>query len=197
MPLPPGLPSSGHTRSTKTAFFTIKKAAEKHLSETVVKVDRGEYLELKKLPTFAQAAELWYDGKTDRGPSCVADIRTRLDKHILPLIGSFRLDKINVANVEKLRDGLRKQDYAPRAINTIIRIIGAAAPPSDVAKSPPILSNASSGPSWPCASCAAMKKPPAPTTPSAQMPFFRRTKSALCSNRPRQDSVGRCSRRRP
>jgi len=109
----------------KRLFFATKKAAEKHLSETVVKVDRGEYLELKKLPTFEQAAELWYDGKTDRRPSCVADIRTRLDKHILPQIGSFRLDKIGVANVEKLRDGLRKQDYAPRTINTIIRIIGA------------------------------------------------------------------------
>src|ERR1700687_2537543 len=88
----------------KRLDFATKKAAEKHLSETVVKVDRGEYLELKKLPTFAQAAELWFDDKSDRRPSCVADIRSRLDKHILPLIGSFRLDKINVANVEKLRD---------------------------------------------------------------------------------------------
>src|SRR5271167_5264935 len=109
----------------KRLDFATKKAAEKHLSETVVKVDRGEYLELKKLPTFEQAAELWYDGKTDRRPSCVADIRSRLDKHILPLIGSFRLDKISVGTVEKLRDGLRKQDYAPRTINTIIRIVSA------------------------------------------------------------------------
>jgi integrase len=109
----------------KRLYFPTKKAAEKHLSETVVKVDRGEYLELKKLPTFAQAAELWYEGKTDRRPSCVADIRSRLDKHIMPQIGALRLDKIGVGTVEKLRDGLRKQDYAPRTINTIIRIIGA------------------------------------------------------------------------
>ena len=109
----------------KRLFFPTKKAAEKHLSETVVKVDRGEYLELKKLPTFAQAAEFWYEGKTDRRPSCVADIRSRLDKHIIPQIGALRLDKISVGTVEKLRDGLRKQDYAPRTINTIIRIVGA------------------------------------------------------------------------
>ena len=109
----------------KRLDFATKKAAEKHIAETVVKVDRGEYLELKKLPTFAQAAELWFDGKGDRRPSCVADIRTRLDKHILPVIGSFRLDKISIGTVEKMRDGLRKQDYAPRTINTIIRIIGA------------------------------------------------------------------------
>src|SRR5271170_1227919 len=109
----------------KRLFFATKKAAEKHLSETVVKVDRGEYLELKKLPIFAQAAELWYEGKTDRRPSCVADIRTRLDKHIIPQIGALRLDKIGVGTVEKLRDTLRKQEYAPRTINSIIRIVGA------------------------------------------------------------------------
>ena len=66
----------GTRGSRKRLLFTTKKAAEKHLSETVVKVDRGEYLEIKKLPTFAQAAELCFDGKTDRRPSCVADIRT-------------------------------------------------------------------------------------------------------------------------
>jgi integrase len=109
----------------KRLYFPTKKAAGKHLSETVVKVDRDEYLELKKLPTFAQAAELWYDSKTDSRPSCVADIRSRLDKHIMPQIGALRLDKIGVGTVEKLRDGLRKQGYAPRTINTIIRIIGA------------------------------------------------------------------------
>ncbi len=36
----------------KRLFFATKKAAEKHLSETVVKVDRGEYLELTKTPDF-------------------------------------------------------------------------------------------------------------------------------------------------
>jgi len=111
--------------SGKRLFFPTKKKAEKHLSETVVKVDRGEYLELKKLPTFAESAELWYATKTDRRASSVADIRARLDQHIIPQLGALRLDKITVAAIEKLRDDLRKQQYAPRTINTIIRIVGA------------------------------------------------------------------------
>jgi integrase len=36
-----------------------------------------------------------------------------------------RLDKITVAAVEKLRADLRAENYAPRTINTIIRIVGA------------------------------------------------------------------------
>jgi integrase len=43
----------------------------------------------------------------------------------MPQIGALRLDKIGVGTVEKLGDGLRKQDYAPRSVNTIIRILGA------------------------------------------------------------------------
>jgi excisionase family DNA binding protein len=45
--------------------------------------------------------ELWYEGQTDRRPSCVADIRSRFDKHIMPRIGAPRLDKIGVGTVEK------------------------------------------------------------------------------------------------
>jgi integrase len=90
-----------------------------------VKVDRGEYLEVKKLPTFAEAAERWFETKSDRRVSHVSDIRARLDKHIIPVIGQVRLDRIDVRAVEKIRDDLRKKNYAPRTVNTIIRIIGA------------------------------------------------------------------------
>src|SRR5262249_19540664 len=46
-------------------------------------------------------------------------------KHILPRFGALRLDRITVGAVEKLRDDLRADRYAPRTINTIIRIVGA------------------------------------------------------------------------
>jgi integrase len=106
-------------------FFRTKKAAEKHLAETSAKVSRGEYLDHSNVPTFQIAAELWFASKTDRRPSHVADLRSRLDKHILPRIGALRLDRVTVGAIEKLRDDLRKDGYAPRAINTIIRIAGA------------------------------------------------------------------------
>jgi integrase len=48
-----------------------------------------------------------------------------LDKHLLPRFGADRLDRITVAAVEKLRDNMRTDGYAPRTINTIIRIVSA------------------------------------------------------------------------
>jgi len=62
--------------------------------------------------------------KTDRRPSHVSDLRTRLDKHVLPIFGSVRLDRITVVAVEKFRNDLRDRGYAYRTINTILRIMG-------------------------------------------------------------------------
>jgi hypothetical protein len=78
-----------------------------------------------KIPLFKDAAELWFRSKTDRRPSCVADLRSRLDHHILPRIGTLRLDRVTVGAIEKIRDDLRANGYAPRTINFIIRIVGA------------------------------------------------------------------------
>lgn len=105
--------------------FETKKKAEQHRASTQFKVLRGEYVDPVKTPTFKKAAEDWYASKTDRRVSHVADLRSRLDKHLLPRFGALRLDHVTVAMVESLRNELRAQGYAPRTINTIVRIAGA------------------------------------------------------------------------
>ncbi len=105
--------------------FETKKKAEQHRASTQVKVRRGEYVDPGKTPTFKAAAEVWYESKTDRRVSHVSDLRSRLDKHLLPRFGVLRLDHITVAMVESLRNELRAQGYAPRTVNTIVRIAGA------------------------------------------------------------------------
>lgn len=109
----------------KRIEFPTKKAAEKYLTDASHKVARGEYIEPAKIPTFKDAAELWFASKADRRPSHVSDLRQRLDKHLLPRIGAERLDRITIAAIEKLRADLRKDNYAPRTVNTVIRIAGA------------------------------------------------------------------------
>jgi integrase len=105
--------------------FRTRKQAERFLAETTQRAVRGEYFEPAKVPTFAVAAERWFASKTDRRPSHVADLRSRLDKHLMPRLGAERLDRITVAAIEKLRDDLRAGGYASRTINTIVRIAGA------------------------------------------------------------------------
>jgi integrase len=105
--------------------FKTRKQAEQFQIETAHKASRGDYVDPVKVPTFREVAEDWFQSKTDRRPSHVADLRSRLDKHILPIFGPHRLDRITVAAVEKFRNDLRDQGYAHRTINTILRIMGA------------------------------------------------------------------------
>jgi integrase len=104
--------------------FKTRKQAERFQTDTLHKASRGEYLEPAKVPIFGEVAEDWFRSKSDRRPSHVCDLRTRLDKHILPIFGKEKLDRITVSAVEKLRDDLRDRKYAHRTINRILRIIG-------------------------------------------------------------------------
>jgi integrase len=105
--------------------FRTRRQAERFLTETAHQAARGEYVAPAKVPTFAEVAEDWFRSKSDRRPSHVSDLRTRLDKHLFPVFGPRRLDNIRVADFEKLRDDLRDQRFAPTTINQILRIAGA------------------------------------------------------------------------
>jgi integrase len=105
--------------------FKTRKQAERFLTETAHRAAQGEYVEPAKVPAFAEVAEDWFKSKTDRRPSHVSDLRARLDKHILPIFGTRKLDRISVASVERFRNDLRDRGYAYRTINTILRIISA------------------------------------------------------------------------
>lgn len=103
--------------------FKTKKQAERHRDETSHRAARGEYIAPAAVPTFKEASEKWFAPKADRRPGYVADLRSRLDKHVLPQIGDKRLDRITVAEIERLRDDLRKK-YAVATVRQIIQIVG-------------------------------------------------------------------------
>jgi hypothetical protein len=87
--------------------FKTRKQAERFVAETSQRAARGEYVEPAKIPMFAEVAEDWFQSKNDRRPSHVADLRARLDKHVLPIFGKDKLDRISVASVERFRNDLR------------------------------------------------------------------------------------------
>ena len=108
----------------KRLYFPTKKAAEKHLAQTSVKVTRGEYLDRTQIPTFATMAREWVQSKTDRRPSYTETLHSRLEKYLLPRFGPLHLDQVSVSGIEKLRDDMRKLGRSPVTINGVIRMIG-------------------------------------------------------------------------
>ena len=115
----------GMSGARRRVRFKTRKRAERFQMETVQKASRGEYVEPAKVPTFGAVAEDWFRSKSGRRPSHICDLRSRLDKHILPIFGGEKLDRITVPAIEKLRDDLRDKKYAHRTINRILRIIAA------------------------------------------------------------------------
>src|SRR5260370_36344189 len=104
--------------------FKTHKQAEQFQTDTRQKASGGDYIEPAKVPTFGDIAEEWFKSKLDRRPSHVFDLRTRLNKQILPVFEKEKLDRITVAAVEKFRDKLRDEKYAHRTINRILWIVG-------------------------------------------------------------------------
>jgi integrase len=101
----------------KRIEFPTKKAAEKHLAATATKVARGEYIPPEKIPTFAKAGEEWLRDKADRHPATVQGWRVHL-KHLVKL-DNVRLDRIDVAAVERVRDELRA-NLGARTISAVL-----------------------------------------------------------------------------
>jgi hypothetical protein len=101
----------------KRVEFPTKKAAEKHLAATAVKVSRGEYIEPAKIPTFATVAAEWLREKADRHPATVQGWRVHL-KHPAKL-DNLRLDRIDVEKIERIRDDLRAT-LSPKTISAVL-----------------------------------------------------------------------------
>ena len=71
------------------------------------------------VPTLADFAVGWLAEREARGVRTCKDERARLRNHILPLLGSRRLDEIKVRDVRDLVAGLRRGDLAPKTVRHV------------------------------------------------------------------------------
>ncbi|MGD0073343.1 MAG: tyrosine-type recombinase/integrase [Candidatus Binataceae bacterium] len=93
--------SEGH-RHEKT--FDTRKDADRELIAIKGALHRGEYVTPAKIPTFAEAAEIWFKGKAGRRPGTIANWRAQIDRYLKPRFGRFHLDQIDVSMIENARD---------------------------------------------------------------------------------------------
>jgi integrase len=90
----------------KRIEFPTKKAAEKYLTAVAHKVSRGEYIAPALVPTFGTVGAEWLASKRDHHPASQHNWRTHI-RH-LSALNDAKLDRINVAMIERLRDDLRQ-----------------------------------------------------------------------------------------
>jgi integrase len=106
--------------------YPTKKAADDALTEYKRQVRRGEFVVPRSVPKFEEVAVEWLKSKSDRRPGTVVNWRAHVNRHLVPRLGTLKIDRIGVAAVEnlqaELRDtGLRSSSVA--AIRTTLSAI--------------------------------------------------------------------------
>jgi integrase len=99
--------------------FPTYKAADDKLAELKVSIKKGEFVAPKAIPSFAAVAQEWLSDKSDRRPGTVVNWRAQINRHLLPAFGPLRLDRINVATVEKLQGELREAGLSASTIGAV------------------------------------------------------------------------------
>jgi integrase len=106
-------------------FFGTRAAAEDELSKRQQEMNKGTFVSPKDIPTFAEVARDWLQGKKagNYRPSTLQSWRTHLDNHLLDEehgIGHLRLSKIDVRRVEEFAQERRKAGVSPQTVNKIL-----------------------------------------------------------------------------
>jgi integrase len=120
------------TRHRKS--FNTLKDARAYLDECRTAVRKREYISPGKIPTVKEAALAWLEGKKlseskHGGPvkeSTLAFWQNHIDRFIVPTLGSYRLDVVSTALVEKKREewkALRK--LSGKSVNKILTTLSA------------------------------------------------------------------------
>ncbi|MDI9447935.1 MAG: site-specific integrase [Bacillota bacterium] len=107
------LPTKGGRRKRKSVtFYGKKREAEKELRRLTKSVDDGTHSNSGKM-TVEELLHKWMKNYVELylSPTTIAGYKVHIDKHILPILGKIRLDKLQPDDIQeyytdKLRAGL-------------------------------------------------------------------------------------------
>ena len=105
-------------RQRVRSSFLRREDAEHEAGEVRRKLSRGAYVPPTKLPTFGEVGDGWERGKEQHRPASRAQWHTHREH--LNAVAQLRLDQIDVARIERLRDALSTKGLAPQTVNKIL-----------------------------------------------------------------------------
>ncbi len=113
------------TRHRKT--YALKAQAQAALDAARRAIKDGSFIAPSDVPTFADIAEQWFANKHNLRPNSVTFWRNHLDNHLLPALGKFRLNQIDVDAVERFRDELLSNPRKSVDAMTVNKVLTTAA----------------------------------------------------------------------
>lgn len=119
--------AGGNPRQASRQFRGTKTQAQTALANFVTEVtsDRDWH---EQNATVTDLAERWLGHLANRGATgyTLADYRRKLDKHILPLLGSTRVTRLTAAQLDRAYDQWTQAGLAPATVRKLHNMVGAA-----------------------------------------------------------------------
>ncbi len=92
---------TAHGKQKWEGGFPSRAAARDRLNEVLTEINRGAYIEPKRV-TFAEFAEKWLASRMSIRGSTLAAYRSIVRQHLVPFLGSFWLSEIQLTVVQDL-----------------------------------------------------------------------------------------------
>jgi integrase len=105
--------------------YKTRDEADTALSKLTPAVREGTYRPPAELPALATVARDWFATKAGHRVSSQAGWQVHLDAHILPALGTRRIDQIGVADVDAFREDRRATGLAPQTVNKLLTTLAA------------------------------------------------------------------------
>lgn len=114
------------TGRQRTATFDRKSDAQAFLAATEADMQRGTWRnpEAGRL-TFGELAAAWLGSNPAKRPTTLARDKTVVRVHLLPALGSTRLDQLRPSDVKSAIDAMASRGLAPRTIRTNFGVLRA------------------------------------------------------------------------
>ena len=100
----------GRSRYRYETVTGNRRDAERRLTQLMADVDSGR-LGPSRAGTLEDLATAWWDARADQlSPTTRREYRRLVDRRILPVLGSKRVDRIKPADIERYYASLRRGD---------------------------------------------------------------------------------------
>jgi hypothetical protein len=108
--------------------YDTQKEAKSAMADRLGEVKTSSYRAPAELPTLEDVAGAWLTAKGLEGlrPSTIAGLENHVHDHILPTLGSIRIDLVSLKSVEALKATLAtEKKLAPRTVNKTLAALKA------------------------------------------------------------------------
>ncbi|WP_337969971.1 site-specific integrase [Virgibacillus salexigens] len=116
---------NGKRKTIKKRGFKGKTECKKAEAEARVSWEKGSYIDPSKM-TFEEYITNWLDNKQDISRETRETNRGHLKNHIVPVIGSVPLQKVNVMHIEKLTKSMKDKKLADGTIKKVFNLVNTA-----------------------------------------------------------------------